>query len=50
MKIIEYQGEEIEINMDLYLETVMSSSYFDREKLLQSQACLYYFKEGKRDL
>jgi hypothetical protein len=46
VKMIDYKGEKIEINMVLYLETVMSSSFFDKEKLLQSHVCLYYFKEG----
>ena len=34
VKSLLHEGEQIELHMKLYVETVMSSSYFDKVKLL----------------
>ena len=33
-KAVNLEGERIEVHMTLFVETVMSSSYFDKSKLL----------------
>lgn len=34
VKTLMHEGEQIEVHMKLYVETVMSSEYFDKVKLL----------------